>query len=235
MSQQNNPNLINSIQSEVSKEASPLLDFLVKNSKKIALAVLLIAVVAIAYGSYTLYAESALEEARDELGRIVVRPDSAEKIQSLLDFAEPATGELKTAALMAAASAATTVGNYELAAKTWNQAAELVGEPMYFSARMGEASALGRLGREPEALEILLALQGKAAPEQLPVLSGMILEVAEQLGRWDVAMQSCELIIGNDAVTMDKAFWRQRLEYLRLKQAESPAGEQAAEPVGAAN
>ena len=220
MSQQKNPNLIDSIQSEVSKEASPLLEFLIRNSKKIALGVALVVIVAVAYGSYTLYADGVVEDAREELGRIVVRPDSPEKIQNLLSFAESAPGELKIAALMAAASAATAGEDHELAADAWARVAELSGEPMYFSAKMGEAGALSRQGKDQEALDLLLSLQPKVPAAMLPVLNGMIIETAEQLGRWDVAMGACEAVIGNDEVNMDKSFWRQRLEYLRLKQAE---------------
>lgn len=215
MSQQKNATIIDSIQSEVAKEASPLMEFLVRNSKRILAVVLLIAVAAAAYGGWTVYHESKLEDAREELGLILLKPESAEKLAALKTFAESAPDEYKTGAYLAIASSAERAGDYVLAAEAWGEVVKSTDAPMHFVAQLGLASALKNQGKDEEALRMLEDMLTGAPADMSPVLNSAIIELAEKKGDWNRAVQACEAIINNTDLQIDKTSWRQRAAYLR--------------------
>lgn len=214
---QKNATILDSIQSEVSKEASPLLEFLIRNSKKIALLVVLVIVAAAAFGGWTVYSENQVNAAREELGLLVVRPESEAKLAALEKFAADAPAELKTGAYLALASSAAQAGRHDLAASAWGQIASLTGSPMHFTAQLGEAASLKDQGKGEQALMLLESMLSGTPAEMSPVLNSAILDLAEDLGQWDRALQACNNILNDESISADKAFWRQRAEYLRLK------------------
>ncbi|MDL2307818.1 hypothetical protein LJC48_07370, partial [Desulfovibrio sp. OttesenSCG-928-C06] len=170
-----------------------------------------------AFGGWTVYSEGQLADAREEFGRLAISPESEAKLAALEKFAASAPSELKTGAYLALASSATQAGRHDLAASAWGQVASTSGAPMHFTAKLGEAAALKDQGKGEQAMLLLDSMLNSAPADMSPVLNTAILDIAEELGQWDRAMQACNSILNNDAITADKTFWRQRAEYLRLK------------------
>ncbi|MDR1124584.1 MAG: tetratricopeptide repeat protein [Deltaproteobacteria bacterium] len=218
MSQKKTASLIDSIQSEVSKEASPFLDFLILNSKKLIAAAVVLAVAAIGYGSWSVYQAEQFGDAREALGMILAQPDSDERFDSLKKFSAAAHAGVKPAALLALAQGAEDRGDYTLAAASWAEVAALTGDPMRATARMAEANAMEKQGKKEEALELLNGLTRDMPQEFTPALQSDISELAEELGKLDVAIAACESMLAAAEPNTDKTYWQQRLTYLRAKQ-----------------
>ena len=210
--------LMGSIQSEVSKEASPFLEFLIRNSKKLIAAAVVLAVAAIGYGSWSVYQAEQLGDAREALGMILAQPDSDERFEALKKFSADAHEGVKPAAFMALAQGAEMRGDYALMAESWAQVASLTVNPMRATARMAEAGALEKQDKKEEALALLNELEKDVPQEFKPALQSRISELAEELGRLDLAIAACESMIAASEANTDKTYWQQRLVYLRAKQ-----------------
>lgn len=221
MSQKKPATLIDSIQSEVSKEASPFLEFLIRNSKKLIAAAVVLAVAAIGYGSWNVYQAEHLGDAREALGMILAQPDSDERFESLKKFSADAHQGVKPAALMALAQGAEARGDHALAAESWDQVAALTDNPMRSTARLAQAGALEKQGDKEGALAILSGLEKDMPQEFKPALQSRISELAEELGKLDLAIAACESMIAATEANTDKTYWQQRLVYLRAKQSAS--------------
>jgi tetratricopeptide (TPR) repeat protein len=226
MSQQKNHTLIDSIQTEVAKEASPFLEFLIRNSKKIALSIVLVILIAVGVSGWNMYQANRLTAAREELGLILAGQDAGARLEALKTFAQGVEhAEIKTAAFLALSYEAAEAGNPALASSAWEELVRLVpaGSPMYFTAQMGMADALDKLGKTPEALTLLESLLGDAPAELTLVINIALMDLAEKSGQWDKALQACEAMLNNAPATTDKSYLRQKIAYLQLKKV--PAAE----------
>jgi tetratricopeptide (TPR) repeat protein len=220
MSQQKNRTLIDTIQTEVAKEASPFLEFLIRNSKKITLSIVLVILIAVGVSGWGMYQENKLAEAREELGLILSGQDAGARLEALKTFTQHSElAEIKTAAFLALAHEATEAENHALAYSAWEELVRLVpaGSPMYFTAQMGMANALNNLDRTPEALALLESLLGSAPAELTLVINIALMDLAEKSGQWDKALQACEAMLNNAPPTTDKSYLRQKIAYLQLK------------------
>lgn len=121
MTQNKQATLLDSIQSEVSREASPILEFLVNNSRKIFMGLTLFVLLVLGFGIFTYYTVSQQRSAQEALGKILIMPESAAKITQLEAFAASGKPELKTAALMALANSASLQNLPDKAAQAWGE------------------------------------------------------------------------------------------------------------------
>ena len=219
MTQQQNTGLVESLQSEVAKEASPLLEFLIRNARKIFLALLGIILVIVALGIWNYYSSSKLNDARDELGMIIVQPKGQAKTAALEAFVAKAPDELKPGALLALALSADSDGNYDKAASAWSQFSALSEGKITFIAKYGEASALARGGKTSEALKLFESMQGGLSNMEAVSVNLRIVDLAEIDGNIDRAIRACEDIINAEITAESKPFWEQRLNWLKQKKA----------------
>ncbi|MDR1243248.1 MAG: tetratricopeptide repeat protein [Deltaproteobacteria bacterium] len=220
MSQQKNRTLIDSIQTETAKEASPFLEFLIRNSKKITLSIVLIILIAVGVSGWSMYQENRLADAREELGLILAGQDAGARLETLNAFVQRVElAEIKTAALLALAYESAEAGNHALASSAWEELSLLVpaDSPMRFTAQMGMANELNNLGKTPEALALLESLLGNAPVELTLAINVALMDLAEKSGQWDKAIQACEAMLNNAPATTDKSYLRQKIAYLQLK------------------
>lgn len=217
MTQNKETTLLDSIQSEVSREASPMLEFLVKHAKKIFLALIaLIAVILIA-GVWSYVSGGKQRDAEEALGKILIMPETSAKLEALEGFAGTAASEYKKAALMALAQSASAQGKHEKAAEAWAQVAQGADPATRLVAGVAQASALSAQKKNAEALALLESLLASAPAESLPILHSHIVSVAEQLGDWDKAIAACDAIIRLTESPDGKLMWEQRLAYFAAK------------------
>jgi predicted negative regulator of RcsB-dependent stress response len=223
MSQQKNATLLNSLQTEVAKEASPFLEFLIRNSKKIAFAVVLIIAVAVGISGWRLYNGNRLAEAREELGLILAKQSVNSGLEELKAFAGRVDiAEVKTAAFLALASAAAEARDDSLAGSAWEEVARLVpgGSPMYYAAQMGAATALNNQGRPAEALATLETVLSGAPAELTAAMNIAIADLAEKSGLWDRAVRAYEAMLSSAYADNDKQYLQQKIAHLRAKTTE---------------
>lgn len=220
MSQQKNANLMDSIQTEVAKEASPFLEFLILNSKKIVILIVLLLLIAVGISGWRMHKENKLTDAREELGLILARSDNSAKLEELKTFAQHVDlEEIKTAALLALSSGAQESRDYALASRALEELTTLLpaGSPMYYTAQLGIASNLNKQNKEAEALSLVESLLQNAPPELTFPINITILDLTEKSGQWDRAIQACEAMLNNASEANDMAYLQQKIAMLQLK------------------
>ena len=117
------PAILKEMQSEVSAEATPLLDFIIKHAALIAGALVLFVAVLAGTAGYNWYQTSAVQKAQTELTRVVMSTEGAERVKALEAFIAKAPPSIHTAALLALADAASTQDDFVTAAKAYGQVA----------------------------------------------------------------------------------------------------------------
>ncbi|MDR2051336.1 MAG: hypothetical protein LBQ63_06160 [Deltaproteobacteria bacterium] len=216
MKEQNPGTLLDSIQAEVSGEASPLLSFLMKHARLIFLVLFALIALVVAAGVWNYYSSSRLKDMREELGRIIIMPETGSKLAALEDFSAKADAKIMNAALLALMQSATAQGRQEKAAEAWRRLA--AGDGAFaFVARLAEAEALSRLEDIPGGIARLEALLPEALPEEYAVINGFIADMAEKNGDWERAAAACAAVLERNAALADKNAWEQRLAYYRAK------------------
>lgn len=217
MTQNKETTLLDSIQSEVANEASPMLDFLLKHASKIFFALVAFIVVVVAFGIWNYADGNNYKEAGEALGKILIMPEDANKIAALEEFSASAEKPLRQAALMALAQSASLQKQYDKAAAAWTEAAPLLDAGNRLVANISLANIMALGGRHSEALASLEALV-KTAPEEMRVtINAQIVGLAEVLGEWDKAIAACEAIIPAVKNPVDQGLWQQRLAYFTAK------------------
>lgn len=218
MTQNRQTTLLDSIQSEVSREASPILEFLVKHSRKIVLAFAVLIVLVLAAGAFSFYTVSQKRETREALGKILVMPETQAKIAALESFADGAGPGVRTAAFMALANSATLQNMPEKAMRAWSEVAKTADAATRLAANLAQASALHRQGKDAEALTLLEGLLASAPADAQATVNSLIVSVAESLGNWDRALMACGAIVNQmNAGSEARAIWEQRLAYFASK------------------
>lgn len=217
MTQNKEATLLDSIQSEVSREATPMLDFLVKHARKIFMALIALIAVIIVFGVWNYMSGSKQRDAEEALGKILIMPDTSAKLETLAGFAGTAAPAHKNAALMALAQSASIQKQYDKAAEAWGQVATGADAATRFVASIAQATALSAQGKHGEALSLLESIQATAPLEAQPMINSYIVSAAEQLGNWDKAIAACDAIIRQAENPDAKDIWEQRLAYYAAK------------------
>ena len=210
-------NLLESIQSEVSKEASPLLDFLATHARLIFLFLVTLIVLIFAAGIWNYHSSSKTKAQEEALGKILIRPDTPAKLADLEQFAATAEGGMKDAALLALTHSAVKQGDQERALLGWRRVATMGNASLSLIAGLGEAGTLARLGKPAEGIARLEGMIPAATPEERALLSAMMLELAEQDGDWAKAVALCKEMLAQGDARLDKNAWEQRLAYFQSK------------------
>lgn len=217
MSQQPQHSLLESIQSEVSKEASPFLTFLLVHSRKLILLIVLIILAIIGTGIWQYQASGKLQSATELLGKISLMPDSADKLAALEKFVSEADSGLRMAATLELAKTADLQQDYAKSAQAWGYVAQNDKGAMQVPAAVAEARALSRQGKIEDAMSKLNGLL-KAAPQEMrPLINGIIADTAEMNGDYARALAACEDTLKSQDVP-DRAVWEQRAAYLKQQE-----------------
>lgn len=205
-----NPTLLGDLKTEVSAESAPLLQFLVANSKAIAVVVLLLLIALAGTGIWRWHAASRAEEALAALAKARLTASEADRVKALATLAETTPEEFRYGVLSALARSAAEAGDLDRAALAYGEAARLDrGGPMGLAAELARAGVLLRAGRGEDALTLLRELEGALPEESRQELLPLVADAAELAGKKDVAAAAYARL-GEANPGEDGAFYRAR-------------------------
>ena len=214
--------LLGSIQSEVSAESSPLLEFLAVHAQSIIAGIVLFILAIGGYWAYSSYTASQLTAQQQEFSKIVAANQGEARLRALEAYLKTAPDTIRLTALLTLAQSAQDIGDYKTAYSAWEQLAKQQPD-LRVEATSGMAQALIEQGEKQKALQLLDALiPGLPASYQIHVNS-QIVALAETMGDYKRAVAACEAIIQapakfNVPVSPTKlGFWSQRLAALQLR------------------
>ncbi|MCH5277294.1 MAG: tetratricopeptide repeat protein [Desulfovibrionaceae bacterium] len=210
--------MLGAMKAEVSPEAAPLWDFVLRHARTIAVAVLGVIVIVMAVAAWQWQLERAAAAARNELGRVSATLDPAARLAGLEAFAASAPAAVYAATQLELAQAAAQSENWEKAAAAYSALIEREPDsPLGLSARFNLADLLLRQGKAAEAVTELETILLKAPDEFKPYLHEQIGEAAEAAGLKDKAVSAYEAAVAalKDTTPAEAAYYQSRIAALR--------------------
>lgn len=188
---QTTPPLLNDLRSEMSAETAPLLQFILRHAGAITAVVVLLLVAIVGTGIWNWHNQSANEDARSEMTRIVLTRKGAERTQALAALAKTAPEQSRYAILVEQARSAAEDADWTQAAQAYGEAARLDSEgSLGLVALLAQCGALMQAGTAEaasEALTVLQSLGSRVDPAAAPAVLRMVAEAALAAGQKDVA------------------------------------------------
>lgn len=206
------------MQAEVSPEAAPLWNFVLKHARRITALVVGGVVAFLLIAAWQWYCEKQLNESRAQLGRVISIQDPARRITSLEGFLANAPSELAVAAQLELAVAAVETSDWGKAAQAYAWVAEKEGDsPLGFAARLNNAHLLVRKGDYAQARTAFLTILADAPATMAPLLHQLAGEAAEAAGDKAAAIGSYESAISALPPTDSETahFFRDRVAKLK--------------------
>lgn len=181
--------ILNELQSEVSTEAAPLLQFILRHAGLIMTALGLFALLLAGTASYRWYMARDTAQAQNQLATLTMMPKGEAKLAALEEFVGKAPEKVRLAAMLELANAALAVDNYDKAATTFallqsNDAAQPLGN----IAALNEAQTLMRVGKFDAALTVLEKLYAVVTEDNRTLVASILAESAQAAGKNDRAI-----------------------------------------------
>lgn len=191
------PALLTELQSEVSTEAAPLLQFIIKNAALIVGALFLFVLILAGTAGYNWYTSRAAHQAQAELARVIISTQGADRITALEAFAAQAPVSIRTATLLALAEAALAQENYTLAAQAFGQVADAdktgaVG----LLAGMNQGQTLLRADKAAQAVSVLESVESRTPESQRTLVRQILAEAALADNNFARARQAFDALAG---------------------------------------
>ena len=210
------PILVDSLQQSVSKEAAPLLNFVLRNIKAIAVGLVVLVGLISGAGIYNYMQEKNIADAQATLAELSGGASTESQINALKAFADEAPAKVRPAALLALANASLRVRDYPVAIEAWKALRnENIGS-MNDMAAMGISDALARSGDFKGAqaeLESALPTVSKAYELTLKHQLALMAEKSGDLAR--------ALALNNELAesvpAANKAFYTHKIALLKNK------------------
>ncbi len=229
VAQHMNGPLLNEMQSEISTEAAPLLQFLTTHALKIML-ILAVFVLAVAgLGAYNWYKDKAMADAQIEFSGITSAQKGEAQIAALEEFLKKAPQGLHVAIVLAQAEAAVLEKSHVKAAEFYAKVANM--EPdgaVALLAGLNQGQALIAAGKSQEAIPVLEALVPKAPQGHSFIILQALAEAALQSGDLAKAKTAFETM-ASEGVGGESEILRFRARGLEQQMIEDKAGEKAAD------
>ena len=186
------PGILGGLQSEVSVEAAPLLQFIARNAVVIMVLLGLFVVVVVGTGVWQWYASKRDAEAQTNFARLLQQQGTA-RVSALENFVATAPDAVRLAALMELGLAALAEKDAARASAAFARAAALdKGKPFGLVAVLSEARTLMQGGKAAEALAILEPLENTVPEYMRAQVRGLIALNAWQAGNTDRAIKAYE-------------------------------------------
>lgn len=176
--------ILNELQSEVSSEAAPLLQFILKHAGLIMAALGLFALVLAGTASYRWYMARDTAQAQNQLATLTMMPKGEEKLVALEAFVAKAPEKVRLAAMLELANAALGVNNYEKAANAFAllQSSDPA-QPLGNISALNEAQTLMRVEKFDAALTALEKLYTVVTPDNRTLVASVLAEAAQAAGK----------------------------------------------------
>ncbi len=175
--------LINDVQSEVSNEAAPLLQFITTHALKIMFILAVFVAIVAGLGAYNWYQDKNMADAQTELNSIISEKKGNEQIAALDEFLKKAPQGLHVAIILAQAEVAIQEKAYAKAAEFYAHIASL--EPdsaVALLAGLNQGQALMAAKKFQEAIPVLESLVAKAPQGHSFAIQQALAEAALQSG-----------------------------------------------------
>lgn len=207
--------LLRDLQAEVAAESAPLLQFMLRHAGLIAGVVLLFLLVLAGTGLWRWYSGGKNEDARQELARISMLAQGAERVKALAALAESAPSDVRISVLLTLAQSALESGDAVAAADAYAKVARLDADgALGLTAALGEAASLLRAGKNVEALSLLQGLESRLPAEGRSVqFRQMLAEAAARAGRKELAAGTYQAL-SREVKGLDGEYYRVRAEAL---------------------
>lgn len=210
------PLLVDSLQHSVSKEAAPLLNFVLKHIKAITLGLVLLISVIVGAGIYNYIHEQNILEAQEMLMTLSTGASTESQLNDLRTFAGTAPEQIRPAALLALAKASLRVKDYAGAANAWGKLQELGVESLRDLAGLGRADAYARMDEYKKAQTVLTQMLPTASEAyKLPVKHQLAI-MAEKSGDVDTSIVLYKEI-EESVPEANKAFYAHKIAALNQK------------------
>ncbi len=188
-----NPHLLNDLQSEISSEATPLLQFILKHAMLIMAVLALFVLILGGVGGYNWYAESKLQDAQANLSQIVLSKQGEERISALEAFIKTAPSSMQGGIQLTMAETAMELKNYDKAATYFGVLASLDSNgALGLLAALNQGQALLLANKPKDALSVFESIVNKASTAQRIVIQQALAEAAIQVGDIAKAKQTFE-------------------------------------------
>lgn len=209
--------LLERMSTEIAPEVSPLMRFLLDNSRSIAAGIVICALAAAGFGVYSWHTGKQVADAQTALGRILVLKDNADRLAKLEAFKTDAPATVRPAVTLAIANAAMQVQNYAVAVSAWKELGADPKSALYITAIIGQAECLAAQGKTPEAIVTLERASIAADSTAVYLVNSILANLAEKNGDIEKAIAACDKIAAAiAAANPDEAtFWRQKAASLR--------------------
>ncbi|MDR3073511.1 MAG: hypothetical protein LBV01_02145 [Deltaproteobacteria bacterium] len=213
------PTLLETLSSEVSPAGSPLLRFLMDNARRLGFAAVILVLGGAGYGIYTWHTGKQITDAQNELGRILVVADSADRLARLKAFLPGVPAAVRPAVLLSVARAASEAKDYAAAGGAWDELAKNPQDSLHVVAVMGKAEALVLQEKNAEALALAEALKLPEDSAAVGMVNSFIVDLAEKTGDLDKATAACAKLVTVVAMANPEEadFWRQKAASLELR------------------
>ncbi|SIN73505.1 hypothetical protein [Halodesulfovibrio marinisediminis] len=210
------PLLMDSLQQSVSKEAAPLLNFVLKHIKMIALGLFLLISAIAGAGIYSYMHEQSILVAQQQLMTLSQGASTEAKLNELRAFAEAAPEDIRPAALLALAKASLRIKDYVSAADAWGTLQNLGADSMRDLAGLGRADAYARMGDYKKAQEVLTQMLPTAAEAYKLPAKHQLAIMAEKSGDVETSVKLYKELEEN-VPEANKAFYAHKIAALNLK------------------
>ena len=213
--------LIDSIQSEVAGEASPLLELLLNNARLIIACVILCIIAIVGVGAYKHFSGKSDREAREEFGKLSLIQDHKKRLAALEAYLPKAPEQTRANALFSLAQTAFAAEEFQKSHDAWAEVAKL-NPDLRVPAGYGMARALAAQNKPKEALDVYEKLIGGIAkPDILPV-NTEIAWLAESMGDYKRAELAGQAVLA--IPDLDPAYrkvWTIRVADLQQRSAQA--------------
>ncbi len=228
------PSILRDIESEVTQETRPLLQFIVNNAKLIVGVVVGLLVALAVAGAWRWHTQSQQEALQGELGQIMHQRATPEQLDALEKLAKDAPARLKAPVYAVQAQSALAQQNYAKAAEAYGRVARSLADmPLGVLGSVNEAASLFGAGKFDEGLKILEPIAARLPKEASMQVRAMLGEAAAKAGRAELAASAFEEVASQSEGLMAE-YYRSRAKEVRLlKKAEEPDSK-AAEPASPA-
>lgn len=222
--------LVDSLQSEVADEASPLLSFLVAHAAKIAVAIVLFIAAIGGYWFYESRSESGRVAESAELGKILVISDPSMRMERLETFVKSAPESVRRAAWFAVLETASVLEDNDKLYQAWKAIGD-TDAAIRLPAALGMANALTAQEKYKEALDLLSAAASTPPGSESAQLNIRIVLLAEMQGDYARAVRACEAVTADPLLDpTELKLWAQKKDELTARLTAKPAAGPSTEP-----